>query len=177
MGLPNTQHSDKWQVLFSNIPGYTPPNNGDNLDNMGLYDLYVKEVTFPDMSVEYVKSNFRNYEIRHPISKINDNLSDISVTFKLSEGALNYYHIHSWMKGLREQDNVNDERWFRLNCIKEVKIHFLDNQKRKKQTYTVLNAFISNLSSLSLTNGVDDELTFTITLSYEDFKLERVEPC
>ncbi len=176
MGLPNTQHSDKWRVIFSNIPGYNP-KAGDNLDNMSLYDLYVKDLTFPDMSVEFVKSNYRNYEIRHPISKINDNLSDITITFKLSEGGLNYYYIHNWMKGLREQDNVNNEVWFRLNCIKEIKIQLLDNQKRVKQNYKVTNAFINNVGSLSLTSGEDNELSFTVSIAYEDFILERQEPC
>jgi hypothetical protein len=173
----NTQHSDKWSVIFSNIPGYTPPISGNNLDNMSLYDSYVKDVTFPDLGVELAKSNFRNYEINHPISKINDNTSEISISFKLSEGMLNYFYLYNWVRGLREQDNVNNEMWFRLNCIKEIKIIFLDNQKRNKLKYTVENAFITNLGSLSLTNGSDDELSFTISLTYEDFRLEKYDAC
>ena len=175
MGSPNTQHSDKWKVIFSNIPGYTP----DITDNttMGLYDLFVKDLTFPSLSLKLVQSHFRNYEINHQISKINDELGDLTITFKASEGILNYWYIFSWIKSMREQENIDDEKWFRLNVIKETKVLFLDNQKRPKYRYIFSNGFIVNLSSLILTNGLDNEITFDITIHYEDVNVETIENC
>lgn len=176
MGLPNIQHSDKWTVIFSNIPGYHPLPN-DNSEGLSLYDLYVKELTFPSLSLELVESKFRNFEIRHQISKINDTLNDLEITFKLSEGMMNYYHIYDWMQSMREMINVDDEKWFRLNMIKEIKILFLDNEKRPKVKHIYKNSFIIGLTSLNLTNGVDDELTFTVTVKYEDYSVELVTEC
>lgn len=175
MGSPNVQHSDKWSIIFSNMPGYQPII-GDNTD-MGIYDLYVKEMTFPNLSLELVQSHSMNYQINHQISKINDTLNDLSITFTLSEGLRNYYHIYNWIRNMREMRNVDNEKWFRLNFIKEIKVIFLDNEKRPVSKFTFFNSFITELTSLNLTNGVDDELRFTITMKYEDHKLEFVEGC
>ena len=167
MSTINIQHSDKWSVTISNIPGFVPTD--DNFTNMGIYDNFIKSLTFPEHSLDLIKSDFRNFHINHPISKANENLGTLDITFKLSEGMKNWYYIYNWIKNLREGNNINQEEYFRLNFIKEININFLDNQKRPKYIYSVQNAFIKNLSSLSLTNGVDEELSFTITVEYEDF--------
>lgn len=169
MPAPNVAHSDKFSVTFSNIPGYVSKNT--NTDNMNLYDLYVKDLTFPGITVDYVQSDFRNFHINHPSSKSNDNMRDLTITFKISEGMLNYYYLYKWMKGLRETQNLDREKWFRMNTIKEVNISFLDNSKRQKFRYKLSNCFITDLSSINLTNGVDEELTFTVTIIYEDFDM------
>ena len=170
MSLPNVAHSDKFSVTFSNIPGYVP-SVGSNVDNLNLYDLYVKEVTFPGITLDLVQSNFRNYQINHPSSKSNDNLSDISVTFKMSEGMLNYYYIYRWIKNLRETKNVDNETFFRNNFIKQIRLAILDNQKRPKFYYDFSNGFIVDLGSVNFTNGIDEEITFNLTIKYEDFEM------
>lgn len=170
MSLPNVAHSDKFSVTFSNIPGYVP-SVGSNVDNMNLYDLYVKEVNFPGMALTLVQTNFRNYEINHPSSKSNDNLGDITITFKMSEGMLNYYYIFRWIKNLRETVNVNSEEFFRNNFIKQIRLSVLDNQKRAKFYYDFSNGFVIDLSSINFTNGIDEEITFTVTIKYEDVQM------
>lgn len=173
MSTINLQHSDKWSINFSNIPGYTP-NARNNNDNMNLYDLYIKGVSFPDLSLALLKSDYRNYSINHQISKINDNLSELTITLKLSEGMLNYLYLFKWLKSMREQENVENEDWFRLNFIKAISVNFLDNQKRPKFKWVFENCFVTNISSLTLTNGVDDELTFSISVTYEDLQVESM---
>ena len=69
--------------------------------------------------------------------------------------------------------NVDKVKWNRLNFIKEIRLSFLDNEKREQFVYKFQNAFITTLSSLSLTNGQDNELSFTITIEYEDFGIEE----
>ncbi len=169
MSIPNVQHSDKFSVTISNIPGYS--DRVDNKDNMGLYDLYVKEVSFPQHNLDFVQSNFKGYSINQPVSKRNDNLGTFSITFKLSEGMKNWFYIYRWMKELREGINIDSEKFFRLNLIKEIKINFLDNQKRPQWIYNFSNCFISTLSNLTFTNGRDEEMTFTIDILYEDFDI------
>ncbi len=176
MALPNLQHSDKWRIIFSNIPGFTP-NNLDNYKNFDLYELYVKSVTFPSMSVDYVESDFVNYHINHPISKINNDLQEIVITFKLSEDMLNYHYLYDWISKLRNQKNVDNLKYFRLNFIKDIKIQFLDNEKRAKINYIFTNCFITNLSQLSLNYGTSDELTFDISLKIEDYSIKFIEDC
>jgi hypothetical protein len=175
MSTINTQHSDKWSINFSNIPGYIPSNR-NNLNNQNIYDLYVKSVSFPSYSIKLTASDYKNHKINHQISKQNDDFSDLSVTFKLSEGMLNYFYIFRWMRSIREGINIDSEDWFRLNFIKAITIHFLDNEKRPCYKYVYENCFITNLSDLNLTNGEDEQLTFTINLTYEELKVEE-ETC
>lgn len=174
--LPNIQHSDKWRVLFSNIPGFVP-GNYNNFINFDLYETYIKSVSFPSLDVEFVESEFLNYHINHPISKINNSLNDISITFKLSEDMLNYHYIYNWMTKLRNQNNVDAKKFFRANFIDEFTIIFLDNEKRPKIKYVYKNCFISSLGSLSLTQGTSDELTFDINLKYEDYEVKIDTSC
>jgi len=175
MSTINTQHSDKWSINFSNIPGYTP-NDRDNLNNFNIYDLYVKSVTFPSYSIKLTASDYMNHKINHQISKQNDDFSELNITFKLSEGLLNYFYIFNWLRSIREGINIDAEKWFRLNFIKAITIHFLDNEKRPTYKYTYENCFITNLSDLSLTNGEDEQLSFNITVTYEELKVEK-EAC
>lgn len=175
MALPNIQHSDKWSLILSNFPGFHPSVTA--LDNTQLFELYIKEVTFPNMSLELVKSDFRNFHINHQISKINDDMSSLEITFKVSEGLVNYYLVREHLQSQREGVNVDKEKWFRLNVIKELIVNFLDNEKRPKTKMTFTNCFVTDLSSLSLTQGQDNELSFTITIVYEDYDMKIIEDC
>jgi hypothetical protein len=79
---------------------------------------------------------------------------------------------------MREGIDVDPkEKFFRNDNIKALSITFLDNEKRPSTRFTFSNCFITNISSLSLTNGVDQELEFTLTLKYEDYTLEPIEEC
>jgi hypothetical protein len=176
MALPNIQFSDKFRVVFSNIPGFKP-NNLDNYKNFDLYELYIKSVNFPGLDVSYTESDYLNYHINHPISRINQDLSDLSITFKLSEDMLNYHYLYSWIHALRNQKNIDGKKFFRQNMIDDIKIIFLDNEKREKVKYIYTNCFISNISSLSLEYGTADEMTFEVSFKIEDYNVEFVEEC
>lgn len=170
MSTPNVAHGSKFQIHFSNIPGYKPSNT--NLDNMNIFDLYVKDVQFPGLTVEYTPTDFKNYHINHPISKINDDMRELTITLKLSEGMQNYYWFFNWMKGLREGKNLDNKEFFRENYISSTLLTFLDNEKRPKWKYNLTNCFLTDLSPISLEYGSDDEISFTISLIYEDFDFE-----
>lgn len=173
MSSPNYQHSDKYSITFSNIPGFVP--NNSNTNNMDIYDVYVKAVTFPSQSIQLIENTHRAFHINHPISKKNEELDDLIVTFKLSEGMMNWFYIYNWIKELREGKNLNNEKFTRLNMIKEIRLTFLDNEKRPQFVYRFQNCFVTNVSSLSLTNGLDQELTFDLNIKYEDFGLDNGE--
>lgn len=176
MALPNIQFSDKFRVLFSNIPGFVP-NNLNNYNNFDLYELYIKSVIFPSMDVSYVESEFLNYHVNHPISKINNDLQDLSITFKLSEDMLNYHYIYNWVRSLRNQQNIDAKKYFRLNYIDEIKVIFLDNEKREKVKYLFKNCFISNVSQLTLEYGTANEMSFDVSFKLEDYSMEFITEC
>jgi hypothetical protein len=44
--------------------------------------------------------------------------------------------------------------------------------KRTKMKFIFENAFLTDLGSLSMTNGVDEEITFSTTIAYEFLRVE-----
>lgn len=166
--FPNVAHSDRWRITFSNIPGSL-------IKDMRYYDNFVKSVVLPDYNLMEVKSEFRGYNIRHPVApKVNEELSQIQIEFKLSEDMWNYLNLFDWMQQIRygSIDSTHND-FFRKYTIKKINIEMLDNQKRVVSIMSFTEAFILSLSSLSLNQGSSDEITFTVNCSYEEVIYER----
>jgi hypothetical protein len=147
------------------------------MQDMAIFDNFVKSVVLPDYSIEEIYSDYKTYRIRHPgTPKMNANLSQIQIEFKLSEDMLNYITLFEYMRQLRygelDLDNVDDDR-IRKYVIKSIILNLMDNQKRLISVLRFTNAFILSLSSLPLTTGTADEMTFTITCSYSELLYER----
>jgi len=168
---PNTLHSDKWQVTFSNIP--TLQSNRD----LRLYDNYIKSFTFPDYSMSEIYSDMMGFRVRHPVAGIraNQDLAQIQIEFRVSEDMKNYANLFLWMQALRygKSEIFKDESdFFRLNTIKIINLSVLDNQKRVICNWKFTEAFLLSLSSLSLNMGTCDEISFTCSFSYEEIKFD-----
>jgi len=168
--FPNLFHNDKWQVSFSNLPSL------ESMRDMRIYDNYVKSITFPDYNMEEIYSDIMGFRIRHPVGpKPNYDLSEIQIEFKLSEDMKNYIYLFEWMQALKYgqvEDFTSEQEFFRKYNIKSISLNILDNQKRIIAVWRFTEAFLKNLSSLSLSQGISDEITFTANLSYEEVKYE-----
>lgn len=161
---PNLWHSDRWQVTFSNIPDLP------DTSLMKYFDLTVRSVVIPDYNITEVFSDFRGFRIRHPVvEKINADLSQIQVEFKLSEDMKNYLYLFEWMRSMRTGDAVPEDL-IRKYTVKNISILILDNQKRNIATLMFTECFLLTLSSLSLEMGGSDEVSFTANFSYEEIK-------
>jgi hypothetical protein len=167
MGYPNTFHSSKWQLTFSNIPTI------HDSKNLKYYDNYVKSVTIPDYNVIETYSDFKGERIRHPMSRVNEEMSQIQIEFKLSEDLFNYLYMLEWMQRLRYAQEIEADA-LRKEFIKKINMSILDNEKRTIANLAFTDAFLLNLSSLGLDSGSDEEVTFVCNFSYYEFKFERV---
>ena len=156
----NTFSQDKWRINFSNIPSVS------SFTNMPLYDLFVKSIVLPDVNITVTDSNFLQYAVRHPISKGNVDVSQIQITFKVSEDLTNYINILEWILAVRYHEVDTDI--LRRNTIKEINIDILDNQKRKKSTMKFSECMITSLSSLSMNMGSSEETEFTCNFTYQE---------
>ena len=168
---PNLFHNDKWQVSFSNLPSLGA------IRDMKLYDNFVKSVVFPDYNMQEMYSDIRGFRIRHPVAgiKANEDLSQIQIEFKLSEDMKNYINLFEWMQALKYgqvEDFNTEEEFFRKNTIKSINLNIMDNQKRNIAVWRFTEAFLTTLGSLSLNQGISEELTFTANFSYEEIKYE-----
>jgi hypothetical protein len=143
---------------------------------MPLFDNFVKSLVIPDYTMEEIYSDFKAFRIRHPVApKINTNLGQIAIEFKLNEDLSNYLTIFEYMRQLKyaELSNSFTEEFIRKYTIKAIILSVMDNQKREIAQMRFTEAFILSLSSLALTTGSSEELTFSILCSYQELLYER----
>lgn len=169
--FPNLFHNDKWQISFSNLPTI------GSVRDMRIYDNFVKTITFPDYSMGEIHSDIKGFRIRHPLGgvKANEDLAQLQIEFKLSEDMVNYINLFEWIQGLkygRVENFASEEEFFRKNTIKSINLNLMDNQKRTIAVWRFTEAFLLNIGSLSLDQGVSEEVTFSCSFSYEEIFYE-----
>jgi len=168
--FPNLWHNDLWQISFSNLPSMK------SLRDMRIYDNFVKSIVFPDYNMSEIYSDIKGFRIRHPLGgmKANEDLSQLQIEFKLSEDMINYINLFEWMQGLKygKVEDFSEEDFFRKYTIKSINLNLLDNQKRTIAVWRFTEAFLTSLSSLSLDQGISEEVTFSCSFSYEEIFYE-----
>ena len=172
--FPNVLHGDKWRITFSNIPTL------DDVGNMRYFDNYVKSCTIPPYSIGEILSQLpEGWQVRHPLGGMrkNQELGQLSISFKLSEDMYNYYVFFRWIQDLRYGKVPQGyDDLFRKYTVKRLTISMLDNQKREVASLTYSNVFLMELGSLELTYGTTDELSFTCGFSYETIVHQLHDP-
>lgn len=167
MSTINTYHNSKWKLIFSNIPTITV-----NRDLNSIYENFIKSITIPDYNIENLFIDFKATRKRAPISRKNDNLTPIMLEFKLNEDLSNYLNLVEYMQQLRYGKPTTE--FIKNNTINKLNVIFLDNQKREKTNIYFTNCFIESLSSLPLTMGDDTDITFTVTMTYDEMKFSAI---
>lgn len=162
----NVFHQDNFTCHFSNFPELFE-DAGQKID-LGLYDMFVKNVVIPDMNIEVVPIEYQNTVQWQPISKANSDLPQIIIEFKADENLRNYYYLFSYIKKMRYGSNPNS---LRSNTIKAIGINTLDNQYKKMGRLEFTEALPVSVGSLTLMSGDSEELSFAVSFQYEEFKL------
>jgi hypothetical protein len=168
MGHPNVAFSDKWKLSVSNIPTVS------NVKDLSLYDNYVRAFSFPSLDLQLLDSNFRNTRVYHPISRDNTPFNVFRVTFKVSEGMVNYWNIWTWIKNLRHGTKSTSKELFREDWIESFRLTMLDNENRDCAIFDFKDCFVTNISEMVLVNGRSDELEFSIDVDYLKVDYELV---
>ena len=83
----------------------------------------------------------------------------------------------NWMQSLRYGRNlVNDSQYatprLKKNLIHELDVFILNNQKAKVAKIRFTNCFPTDLGSLELSYGNDEEMEFSLTLKYESVTID-----
>jgi len=166
----NTFHSDGWNCNFTNLPSLSGQTDLSQFDN------FVKSIVIPDYNMEEITSDYKDFRIRHPAApNINKNFAQVQIEFKLNEDMSNYLSIFEYMRQLKYgelSDDYTDEL-IRKYTIKSIILSLNDNQKRPIAVMRFTEAFILSLSSLALTTGTAEELTFSVVCSYQELLYER----
>lgn len=166
----NTSNGNKWRAVFSNIPYYDNKFDVIGKKPMAIFDNYVRNVILPDMSIEYVESNFGPRRRLYPSNHQNTQLNSVSVEFACDENMFNYYSLYSYWKNLKNNTYMKGEDTLHNSVIGSLDILFFDNEQRVTSKFRLTELFMENLSSLSLVYGSSDELIFTVTFFYDDLE-------
>jgi hypothetical protein len=166
----NIFHQDKFKVSFSNIPGLV------DINDLSLFDGFVKSVNLPGFSIDIDKTfEFQGYQIQNPSAhKVNTQLGDLSIEFKLCENLRNYSYLWQWLYNIRTGQNVDTEAVRKYVC-KNINVSMLDNNNLIVSNFVFKNCFCNTLSDIVLTTGSGDEVTFTSGFSYERLSFEENE--
>lgn len=162
--FPNTFHSGGWKLTLSNLPAIL------KVSDMKYFDNYCKSVVLPDYNILEYQSGYPNGETeRHPMSRKNEELTQLQIDFKISENFENYFAFLNWMLSIRygQIDTSKDDRLWQ-NVIDRIDVTILDNQKRDVGHIYYTEARLTYLSSIALDFGVEDEVTFTTNFSYRE---------
>lgn len=170
MSKLNNSNTDKFEIVFSNIP--VPADRTDALD-MAIFDNYVRNVALPDYNIEILPSEFMNQTMRSPISRANNDLAPLTIEFQADEDLDNYVAFFEWIKQLRCGEPLKGEDTLKGSVIASIDILLNDNQNRKGHRVSIKNAIIVNLSSLNMAFGQSEQTIFNVTLQYEDFSVVR----
>ena len=162
----NTFHSDLWRVSFSNMPSLS------GVTDMAIFDNFVKTLTLPDYNMTEIYSDMEGFRVRHPVvPKINAELGNLTIEFKLNEDMKNYWTLFEWIQSLK-YGTINSHDLVRRYTIKGINLTIMDNQKRVIAIVRFTQAFLLSLGALALTTGSSEELTFTCSFSYEEILYE-----
>lgn len=179
----NAHVNNNFKVQFSNIP--TVGNFGDL---RFLYDQKVLSVSIPDFNLELTTSHYLNEVHYSPISKKNDDLSDLLIEFKIDESFLNYYNLFAYMRQVRRGEidapdprltpnaMVKAESYIKNYDIESVNLIILNNVELTKATIKFKNAFLTSLSTVSLSKSDPTETTFTASLKYKNIEIQLEDP-
>lgn len=183
MSLPqeniNVNFKNNFRVNFSNIP--TVGNFGDL---RFLYEQMVHSITIPDYNLELIPSEFQNKISWNPISKSNDDLSDILIEFKIDAKFLNYYNMFKYMKRVRTgeptapdsritpRSRFKQEQYIHNYDIEAINLSILDDRLNTVATLIFKNIFIVSLSTVGLSFAESGENTFTVNFVYRDVDIE-----
>lgn len=161
----NTFHGSKWRLTLSNIPTIS------KFRDLSLYELFVKDITFPGLRLETMNINFKGSQTHQVMGKNNSDFPSIDISFKADENLDNFYNLHLYMLTMKYGKDITTEM-LKDNVVKSLNVLLLDNQKRTTKIFKFSNAILTDLSSLSLSMGVEEEIMFTTTWKFEEINID-----
>ena len=174
MAYPNIAVDSSFYMTFTNVPGV------DKDSTLKYFDDFVRSVSIPSYAVNIYATGLMQHDELHPLQRQNDDLGDVSITFKVSEDFRNYFMIMYWMQALRAGVDLMGNKdqlspmgpRLKRNVINELDVFILDNQKVPIIKIRFTNCLPSDISGIDLSYGSDEEMEFTLSLKYEEIIIE-----
>lgn len=164
----NTLKSNSWRYYFSNFP-----STYEETIDISYFNNFVRSITLPDFSVNYIDSTVAAYTTPHAINMLNDYNPTISVEFQVNENMYNYSKFFNYFLDLKTGRISKNENHFIDHIIRYLRVEMLDNQQQMgTSSFTIefKNCNLVSLSALSLGYGQSEILTFNVGLRVQEVK-------
>lgn len=168
------------------------------IDRLKDFDFYVQSINLPDITLPYLESGTAFTTLKIPGNKLR--FTELTTTFKVSEGMYNWYEIFSWIQALGLPENQKQFGDLRTGNLKDLNGK-LSNSLNKRPTREVgdlysqasliINTSHNNphliinfvdLHPISLTSVVLDTkssdaeyVTATTTFAFDYFTVEKAK--
>lgn len=160
----NAFHASNFEVVISNIPTLTDPSD------MFMYHNFIRSVSLPGYQLTTYDSTWTKENYINPLSRANNDLGDLSITFKVNEYMMNYFLMAKYITMTRYGENNNkgvDPR-IKENVIKSICINMLDNQKNVLGTVEYNKLWPSTITGLELDYTNSSEVEFTVAFKFQE---------
>jgi len=141
-------------------------NCGDVADiSIERLELTLKGVKIPPLSVPSQKMHFMG-ATRGESSKKVDEYSDVTVSFKLDGGMVNYHTIHTWLRMLVDDRGVSST-FGKSDYSTTFTILMLDQFEKPIGSFTYHGVFPTELGELNLDSSVVESVNVDFTFSFD----------
>jgi len=160
----NAFHASNFEVVISNIPTLDDPSD------IFMYHNFIKSVSLPGYTLTTMDSQWTKENYINPLSRANNDLGDLSITFKVNEYMMNYFLMAQYITMTRYGVNNHADEDFRIktNVIKAISVNMLDNQKNVLGTVEYNTLWPTSISGLELNYAQSNEVEFTVTFKFQE---------
>ena len=159
----NLSRNNKFGLNFSNFPGLS------NKDMRELIEAFVHKLEIPAYVLEFTTSRYKGTEILQPVSQKNTDLESFTVTIGVDSNFKNYFSCQQLINKLR-YGQIPEGQLNQYN-IASINLSYHDNNSNPVKILTFTDAFIEQISSLSLEFGDADLPTFDLTFRYREIQM------
>jgi hypothetical protein len=163
--IPNTFHNDKFDVIFSNFPSIP------DFKDFRYFTNYCQNITMPELIMDMIDVNFQGAKTRHPnIPMLNRQMSQLMITFRLSEDFKNYLLLVDYIRQMRmgTLTDAPEDQLISKFYINSIDINLLDNHKRKIAVVSYTKVYPVMISSINLSFGSSDEILFSTNWNFSE---------
>jgi hypothetical protein len=164
----NDFHNSNFRVTLGDFPGA-------QASDMSIFHNFVKSVSLPGFSLATTTtSHFGVDELHNMGSRDNNDLGDLSIVFKLSEGLLNYFYIANYIQSVRHKANISKpgQEKQKDNIITSIAVDLLNNQEKAIARIHYFRCVPTSIDGLSLDYAQTGVLTFTTSFKFEEMTFE-----
>lgn len=141
-------------------------------------ELHLVRFSIPQLEMGSMETSYKGYKKLMPTKVLAPETKELTLEYLIDSEWLNYKALYAWMSGIEGTINpvVANEQ---LNGVTPglympMRIYLLSPYKKKIIQFLFSNCWIKLFNDLALEQNNPNEITHSITLSYDQFTIESV---